>query len=95
MNMDATNWTYCHYATGPLKAMIGQGLAYDTECNNPPPIRYWLTVLKDEYTEVFQEEFDHLPQVLDCINQRYGHWDFVDTSQAAASGCDSCSNNNK
>ena len=57
---------------------------------------YLLTVLRGESEEVFQREFSHLPDALDFANERYGHWDFTDTTEAPQEGgCGSCSNNNK
>ncbi len=53
---------------------------------------YWVSVLKEEFEEVFQKEFEGLGLALQWINEKYSHWDFVDTTKAQDSGCDSCSN---
>ena len=89
--MTSSNWNYCHYTTGPLKAMISFGgdQLQDT--------LYWMTVLLDkegESKEIFQEEFTDLNQAVTDTNTKYGHWDFINTAQTNESegGCGSCSN---
>ena len=84
-----SNWNYCYYTTGPLKSMISQGM--DNFSSALPSILYWVTVLKDETREVFQEEFLNLEDSIRFINEKYGHWDFIDTTEEKG-GCGSCSN---
>ena len=77
--------------------MIGQGLDYQSLQSSgdpPPPMLYWVTVLKDDKQEAYQKEFYRLSDALESINSKYGHWEFVDTSLAQSEGCDSCSNSN-
>ena len=87
-----TNWNYCYYSTGPLKAMISQGVDCPSLLGeNPSPLLYWVSVLKDERQEVFQEEFLQAGDAVKFITEKYGHWDFTDTTQEKG-GCGSCSN---
>ncbi len=88
------NWNYCHYFTGPLKAMIscGQDFSIIEEKGNDASLEYYVSVLKEEFTEVFQKSFETLGEAINFINDSYGHWDFKDTSVIETSGCDSCSN---
>ena len=82
------NWNASHYSSGPFKAIISYGGGEEERL-------YWLTVLQGKTQEVFQREFSKLPLALQTINNRYGHWNFVDTTKPLGSGCDSCSNQDK
>lgn len=90
-NINLGNWNYCHYFTGPLKAMISCGQGLDVLDNDDLGLEYYVSVLKDEFSEVFQKDFKNLGEAIQFINDSYGHWDFKD-STIQESGCDSCSN---
>ena len=90
--IELDNWNYCHYATGPLRSMITYGQKPHASEDCAPTMFYWVTVLKNETQEVFQVEFSRLLDAISAINDRYGHWGFVDTSQSSSGGCGSCSN---
>lgn len=84
------NWNFSHYFTGPLKAMVSCGVDHHEKINEQTMV-YWVSVIKDEFTEVYQSEFQVLGEAINFINQKYGHWSFKDTTQLDA-GCGSCSN---
>ena len=72
--------------------MISQGMDYSSSLRGEsPPVLYWVSVLQDETQEVFQAEFLQLEDSITFINEKYGHWDFTDTTEEKG-GCGSCSN---
>lgn len=88
-----SNWNYCYYSTGPLKSMMSQGMDYASAAvtEESLPALYWVTVLRDETREIFQAEFSQLADAIKFINEKYGHWDFTDTTEDKG-GCGSCAN---
>lgn len=95
MKINLSNWNYAQFSTGSFQAMISCGIDPNDylalEENSEMAMCYWVSILKDEFQEIFQRKFTHLAEALSFINERYGHWNFVDTS-VAKGGCESCSN---
>lgn len=86
------NWNYSHYHTGPLKVMISCGQGLQVTENTEIGLEYYVSVLRDEFSEVFQKTFETLPMAINFINDNYGHWTLKDTSLPEEGGCGSCSN---
>jgi hypothetical protein len=88
--INSDNWTFCHYASEQLKAVITFGASPDT---SEKEFDYYVTVVDEDNTEVFQKEFNKLDIACKYINQRYSDiWDFVDATAATkkAGGCSTC-----
>ncbi|MCY4644285.1 MAG: hypothetical protein OXB88_06660 [Bacteriovoracales bacterium] len=90
--MDKDNWDHCHYATGPLKCILSLG--GDESGQAPTSPLFFVTVLKDDAHEVFQKQFSREEKALNFMNERYGHWDLIDTQAPLEEegGCGSCAN---
>lgn len=85
----AENWTFSGFKSSNLLAFIHLGAEPSPE---GAKVLYCVTLLKDQEEEVFQLEFDQLHLAIDAINERYGHWEFVDRGQRLdGGGCGSCS----
>ena len=83
------NWPFCHYAAGPLAASLTLG----GDGEGTPRTYFLVKVTKEETQEVFQREFCTQEEAVAFMNERYGHWDFVDTTAPVETGgCSSCAN---
>lgn len=86
----ADNWTFSSYKSSDLQAFIHLGAEPSIEENQEPTVIYLITVLKNLEEEIFQLEFSELTDAIMAINERYGHWDYLERSQASSGGCGSC-----
>ena len=91
MNINSTNWTHCFYQADQLKAFISIG----AELNEDPELLYFVTSTNLEHKEFFQAQFPRLKEAIQDINEKYGHWTFVNAEEKAAKkkdkGTGSCS----
>ena len=83
------NWTHCGYISTKAQALITMG-SEPSQCQ----IIYYLTLLDNDYKELFQQEFASLAEAVSVLNDRYCHWQFVDREQENVredgDGCGSC-----
>jgi hypothetical protein len=88
--VNADNWTFTGFKSSDLLAFIHLGAEPGPE--GKIEMLYLVTLLKSQEEEVFQLEFSSLPQAIDAINERYGHWEFADRSERLdGGGCGTCS----
>jgi len=81
------NWTYCRFKSESFMAFISFGA--DPEGILKDQLDYFVTVLKDEDTEIFQEKFNSLSKACLFINTKYQDWEFEDQT-VKKSGCSTC-----
>ena len=81
------NWTYSRYQSGAFIAMISFGA--DPESMKDDCLEYYVTVLENEDSEVFQEKFTDLNEACLFLNQTYGDWGFNDQT-VKKEGCSTC-----
>lgn len=81
------NWTFCRFKSENFHAFISFGASPDGI--EKEKFDYFVTVLENEDTEVFQKEFDSLAKACVYINSHYSDWEF-DNQTIKKSGCSSC-----
>jgi hypothetical protein len=86
-SVNLENWTFCRYEQGTMLAMISFGA--DPETFDQGVLDYYVTVLENEDTEIFQKKFDNLPEACLFLNENYSDWTFEDQT-ATKSGCSTC-----
>ena len=83
------NWNYLHYQNAHSKMFISLGGKLEQDENYTE--LYFVTVSDLEYKEKFQEEFLNLQDAIFYINDKYAHFDELDTRiSGSGSGCDTC-----
>lgn len=88
--INSDNWTFCHYASANLKAIISFGASPESTSDE---LEYYVTVIDEEGKDVFQKDFNSLDSACSYINNRYQKiWKFVDATVKTvdASGCSTC-----
>lgn len=80
------NWNHGQFVKDEMRAIISCGASLTKD------IEYYLTVLDENDSEVFQQSFNQLESALEVINMRFGDiWELVDTNAPKKSGgCSSC-----
>ncbi len=86
-SVNTENWTYCRYLNGTFMAMISFGA--DPESISEDRLDYYVTVLENEDTEVFQQKFTSLMDACFYLNANYQDWSFEDQT-VKKSGCSTC-----
>ncbi|OIQ20724.1 MAG: hypothetical protein BM556_01935 [Bacteriovorax sp. MedPE-SWde] len=86
MSLNLTNWNYSYYNSEHFKALIS---IVGAQNNDEVALMYCPTVLDEEDTEIFQKDFLKLEDAISFINNKYGHWSFIDPTMK--DGCSSCS----
>lgn len=86
-SVNTDNWTFCRYMNDTFLAMISFGA--DPETIAEDRLDYFVTVLQNEDTEIFQQKFESLSEACLYLNEKYGDWTFEDQT-AAKSGCSTC-----
>lgn len=86
-SVNTENWTYCRYEKDNFWAQITFGA--DPESISEERLEYYVTVLQDEMSEVFQRKFDSLTEACLYLNMKYKDWSFLDQT-ATKSGCSTC-----
>lgn len=86
-SVNIENWTYCRYEKENFWAQITFGA--DPESLSEDRLEYYVTVLQDEMSEVFQQKFETLTGACLYLNQNYSDWTFHDQT-AAKTGCSTC-----
>ncbi len=86
-SVNTKNWTYSRYIKDQFMALITFGA--NPETIDKGELEYYVTVLEDELTEVFQASFQSLPEACIFLNQKYSDWNFEDQT-APKSGCSTC-----
>lgn len=84
--LNLSNWNYSYFNSEFFKAMI----SFVAE-ENDQEIRYIYspTVLDKNEVEIFQTDFNSLDKAIEFMNDRYGHWSFIDPL-AKTDGCSTC-----
>ena len=84
------NWSYSCFKNSSLQIILSLGGAYE-ENSNKAVIEYFVTVLEDGQSEVFQRNFQDLDEAIDFINDRYNGWKFEEVKDKSSDGgCGSC-----
>ncbi len=86
-SVNTDNWTFCRFMNDTFLAMISFGA--DPETIAEDRLDYFVTVLQNEDTEIFQQKFESLSEACLYLNENYGDWTFEDQT-AAKSGCSTC-----
>jgi hypothetical protein len=81
------NWTHCRFKSENLFAFITFGAS--PEGLDSEKFEYYVTVLENEDTEIFQQQFDSLIKACIFINREYRSWEFEDLT-IKKSGCSTC-----
>ena len=90
-NVTEDNWTYCHFKSLQLKAFISFGADPSNVSDGEPALIYFVTLTDHDDAEVFQSDFDELNEACDFLNEKYGHWDFIDAEvDNGGGGCGTC-----
>ena len=78
------NWNYSYFQKSEEKAFVSIGADPGAD-----DILYFVTITKGEHMEeLFSQDFIQLEYALDFINDKYGHWEFIDP--LSSSTCHSC-----
>ncbi len=88
--IDANNYTYCCYENNNYKAIISFGMEPE---NTSGELDYFVTVVKDENTQVVQRKHTTLDAACKDINNKYSSiWKFNNLTLKSASGggCSTC-----
>jgi hypothetical protein len=85
--INSANWTYCRFKKGDSIAFISFGA--DPESIEDDRLHYYVTVLKAEIHETFQQVFPSLSHACLYLNSYYADWTFED-QMAPKSGCSTC-----
>lgn len=86
-SVNVENWTYCRYQKGTFLAFISFGA--DPASIEEGRLEYYVTVLEEEQTEVFQEQFQTLSDACMFLNANYGDWTF-ENQTGEKTGCSTC-----
>ena len=89
--INSDNWTFCHYATNNLKAVITLGGSPELIADDQ--FDFYITVLNADNIEQFQKKFKNLKSACLEINNKYGKiWDFKDATvkEGKEGGCSTC-----
>jgi hypothetical protein len=91
--INTQNWTFSQYKSSKIRAFISLG--GEVGPNEEFQELYLVTTTDEEFTkEFFQKPFRELEKAMEFINNRYGHWDFLNLEKApkssSDSGCSSC-----
>ncbi len=83
------NWTHSYYNSPKLRAFISIGAEPTLPKNS---IFYIMNLTDHEHKEIFLKDFPTLNQAVREVNQKYNHWQFVDSMKKndSDSGCGSC-----
>lgn len=85
--INVENWSYCRYQNGNFMAMVTFGASLDSVQEDA--LEYYVTVLENEESEIYQKDFDSLTEACFYLNEKYGDWKFEDQT-ATKSGCLTC-----
>lgn len=89
--IDSNNYTYCCYENNNHKAIISFGMDPD---NTSGELDYFVTVVKDQDTQVVQFKHQTLDDACNQINTKYSSiWQFNNMTLKNASsggGCSTC-----
>ena len=89
--IDSNNYTYCCYENNNHKAIISFGMDPD---NTTGELDYFVTVIKDEDTQVVQFKYNSLDDACSQINSKYSDiWKFNNMTLKSANssgGCSTC-----
>ena len=82
------NWNTTYFESPKMKAIIG----FEVSPENPEKETYTVSVIDEEYTELFQKHFKELDAACKYINLRYQNiWEFKSLIQVESSGgCSTC-----
>ncbi|RPJ78720.1 MAG: hypothetical protein EHM20_03245 [Alphaproteobacteria bacterium] len=84
------NWTSSHFHSAQLRAFISLGAA-PIENSAEVEIQYLVTLTDKEYQELYQSAHKDLNEAVKLINDKYGHWEFLDALlKTEGDGCSSC-----
>jgi hypothetical protein len=86
-SVNTDNWSFCRYEKENFLAQITFGA--DPESLLEDRLEYYVTVLQDEETEIFQKKFMTLTEACLYLNANYRDWNFLDQT-ATKSGCSTC-----
>lgn len=89
--IDSNNYTYCCYENNNHKAIISFGMDPD---NTSGELDYFVTVVKDQDTQVVQFKHQTLDAACSQINSKYSNiWQFNNMTlknAGDAGGCSTC-----
>ena len=78
------NWNYSYFQKNHEKAFVSIGADPEEE-----DILYFVTIAQGEnLEELFSQEFIRIEHAVDFINEKYGHWSYIDP--LSSSTCHSC-----
>jgi hypothetical protein len=86
-SVNTENWSFCRYEKENFLAQITFGA--DPESLSEDRLEFYVTVLLDEQTEIFQKKFMNLTEACLYLNSNYRDWNFLDQT-ATKSGCSTC-----
>ena len=87
LSVNTEYWTYCRYEKENFLAQITFGA--DPESLAEDRLEYYVTVLQDEETEIFQKEFTTLQDACLYLNANYKDWGFINQTEEKT-GCSTC-----
>lgn len=85
--VNTDNWSYCRFQKGNFLALVTFGTS--PESMEEDRLEYYVTVLENETSEIFQQEFSTLVDACLFLNANYGDWTFEDQT-AEKTGCSTC-----
>lgn len=90
-NITENNWTFCHFKSLQLKAFISFGADPVEDLSAEPALLYFVTLTDHDDAEVFQSDFEKLDLACDFLNEKYGHWEFINAEEDnGGGGCGTC-----
>lgn len=82
------NWNTTYFESTNMKAIVG----FEVSPEDPSSETYTVSVIDEEYTELFQKSFTEIDAACKYINLRYQNiWEFKSLIQVgSSSGCSTC-----
>ena len=82
------NWNTAYFENNNLKALIG----FELDPNEPNLELYTVSLIDQEYTEIYQKTFKEINAACKYINLKYQNlWEFKSLIQVkSSSGCSTC-----
>ena len=81
------NWDFSGYKTKDLQVFI----TFGADPSNIEECLYFVTLMNEDFQEIFQKEFRSIDEAINFINKKYSEWEWLDRSGSDAEGCGSCS----
>ena len=89
--IDSNNYSYCCYQNNNYKSIISFGMDPNSTCDE---LDYFVTVIKDDNTEIIQHKFNSLNAACEYANDKYSKiWQFKNMTlkeASSAGGCSTC-----